>query len=555
MANNPSIPAEHFAALFRAVPEPLLVLLPDAQFTIVDVNDSYLKETLATRSDLIGRGVFDAFPDNPSTPEAQSTTKLRASLERVLSLRQPDTMAVQRYDVPRRDGQGFELRYWCPVNSPVFGPGGQLLYILHRVQNVTEYVLLQRDNENHARENARMEAEIVQRSHDLDARNAELRRANEALTAYAHQKDEFLAMLAHELRNPMAGISNALEVLTLVGAQDEQARRLREVCRRQLGHLVRLVDDLLDVSRISRGTVELRCAPIDLADVVRSVAEATGGLFRQRQVELAVALAPGGFPLEGDATRLEQVLANLLSNALKYSEPGGAVTLSLAPCERDGRRLARVEVRDEGRGIPPHMLSSIFEMFVQADTSIDRARGGLGIGLTLARRLVEMHGGTLEADSQGPGTGSTFTLCLPLAPAAAPAHRASRPGGLAAPARRVLVVEDNADARETLVALLGVFGHEVAAAADGEQGLARLVELRPDVAFVDVGLPGMDGLELARRARAAGLSDVLLVGLSGYGGPEQEAVAARAGFNRYLVKPVDLERLGAVLAETGEKAP
>ncbi|WP_433926822.1 ATP-binding protein [Sorangium cellulosum] len=388
----------------------------------------------------------------------------------------------------------------------------------------------------------------------------------EALKLADQRKDEFLAMLAHELRNPMASISLSLTLLDDVEGQAPESGRYRDIARRQMGHLVRLVDDLLDVSRITRGTVELRLEDVDLAAVVRNAVAAARPAVQGRQHALSLSVAVGDFGMRADATRLEQVVTNLLTNAAKYTPPGGAISVRLAREAAGGAPEAVLRVRDTGRGIPAAMLERVFELFTQVDQTIDRSTGGLGLGLTLVRRLVEMHGGSVVAASDGPGRGSEFTVRLPLGGAPAPPLAARDepplaareepplaarevPRAEAAERRRVLVVEDAADVRRMLREFLEALGHEVTVAADGLDGVAKLLALRPDVAFVDVGLPGIDGHEVARRARAAPGGEALyLVALSGYGGAEDQGRSRRAGFDLHLTKPVTAATLQRVLA-------
>ncbi len=565
--NHAHIPPEHFQWLFEAAPGPFLVLLPDRDFTIVGASEQYLRETLTERARIVGRPVFEAFPDNPDTPDAQSTSNLSRSLHRVVASGRVDVMAVQRYDVRRADGQGFEVRYWSPVNAPVFDASGKLAYIVHRVDNVTEYMALR---DEHARqrgasdklsaENGQMEAEIVARGQELDRVNAELRHANGELAAHARQareegqrKDEFLAMLAHELRNPLAAISSALQLSELQSTDARRQQEITAICRRQVRHLVRMVDDLLDVSRVDRGAMELRRAPIDLRDVLDSALHTVRELFERQGMMVSTRVAAGSFRLMGDATRLEQVLANLLTNAAKYGGGEGGVELRLERTEVEGEPWARIAVSDAGRGIPADKLEAIFDMFVQVDVSLDRAWGGLGIGLSLVRALVQMHGGRVYARSEGAGRGSCFVVELPL-PANLPAaagnagDRVAALGG--ACSRRVLIVEDNPDARRSLQALLEASGHLVATASTGEEGLARLTEFQPDIALIDVGLPGLDGMEVARRARQAedGRHPVL-VALTGYSSLAARRQALEAGFDHHLVKPFDPGELARLLAQ------
>jgi signal transduction histidine kinase/ActR/RegA family two-component response regulator len=559
------IPVEHFQRLFENAPGSFLILLPDADFTIVGVSENYLRDTLKTREEIIGRPIFAAFPDNPQVDHADATKNLRASLARVIHTKATDIMAIQRYDVLRPNGKDFEKRYWSPVNRPVLTAQGEIDYIIHRVQNVTDYAdLVEEKNlqrgasEELSARNQRMEAEIIQRSRELDRVNAELRKANEELKDYAEQarkeaqyKDEFLAMLAHELRNPLAAISSSVELLGVIQDDPAKVTHIRDICRRQLGNLTTLVDDLLDVSRISRGALDLRRAPLDLRDIIQNAVHTVRTPVDQRGISIHTQMASGIYPLLGDSTRLEQALTNLLTNAVKYSEPGGKIDISLSAESTGDAERAVLQVRDYGRGIPPSKLSDIFGMFVQVDTGIDRARGGLGIGLTLVQKLVEMHGGTVEAHSEGLGHGSTFTLRLPLdASVSVPASgKQQEATPLCVNAQgRILIIEDNVDARETLKSLLESYGYRVEVAADGEEGLKRLRTVQPDVAIVDIGLPGLDGYEVARRIRTAPEGrKVKLVALSGYSGAETKAKAINAGFNMHMAKPLHPADLTKIL--------
>ena len=362
----------------------------------------------------------------------------------------------------------------------------------------------------------------------LEAREEELRLAGE-------RKDEFLAMLAHELRNPMAALSMALELLELSAGDPARTARNRDIAHRQLGHLVRLVDDLLDVSRITRGAFELRKEDLDLNAVLDGALAVAQPLLENRGILLTVERPTDPVPVHADATRLEQVVTNLLSNAGKFTETGGAVVLSLA--RSDGHALLRVS--DTGRGIPPPMTDQVFEPFVQVNPGLDRSKGGLGLGLTLVKRLVQMHGGTVAASSGGAGHGSTFEVRLPLR---REQHAVASGRTLTgeSSARRIVVVEDSADVRETLADFLGSLGHSVELAANGPEGVQKLLTLQPDVGLVDIGLPGMDGYEVARvvRSRPEGRS-LFLVALTGYGGGAAEDSARDAGFDLHVVKPVD----------------
>ncbi len=362
------------------------------------------------------------------------------------------------------------------------------------------------------------------------------------------RKDEFLATLAHELRNPLAPIRNALHVLH--GADGDAATRagVLKMMERQVGHMVRLVDDLLEVSRITRGQIELRKEPVELAAVVGSAVETSRPLIEAARHRLTVGLPAESVVLEADPVRLAQVIADLLNNAARYTEEGGAIALS---ARRDGRHVV-VSVRDSGIGIPADVLPKVFDTFTQGDRSDGRARGGLGIGLTLVKRLVLMHGGSVDATSDGPGRGSEFVVRLPLGEGrSAGAPAAPRAPGRKAPlaGRRVLVVDDHRDAADSLALLLRLLGAEAHVARDGPQALEAVGTVRPAVVLLDIGMPGMDGYEVARRVRLRPeWREVVLVALTGWGQEEDRRRSREAGFDHHLVKPVDPPALEALLA-------
>jgi PAS domain S-box-containing protein len=374
------------------------------------------------------------------------------------------------------------------------------------------------------------------------------KRAEEALKKTDLRKDEFLAMLAHELRNPLAPILSAVQFLQMKGTDDPDVRWARDVVERQVQQLTRLVDDLLDVSRISRGKITLRLEPVDLAAVVAQAVEISRPIIDAGKHQLAVTLPKPAVRVEADSTRLAQVVSNLLHNAAKYTEEGGRIDLIV---EQLGAE-AVLRVRDTGVGITADMLASIFDLFTQVKGSVSRSQGGLGIGLTLVRSLVEMHGGSVRATSGGLGQGSEFVVRLPLmreplAPAVAPSHKPERaPQALP---QFILVVDDNVDAAEMLAMLLRLDGHYVRTAYDGLATLDLARAQPPDVVVCDIGMPGIDGLEVARRLRQElGLKQALLVALTGYGGEGERRRCQDAGFNAHLVKPVDVRDLEGLLA-------
>jgi signal transduction histidine kinase/ActR/RegA family two-component response regulator len=363
------------------------------------------------------------------------------------------------------------------------------------------------------------------------------------------RKDEFLAMLAHELRNPLAPIRNGVQIYRAKGPDDPELSRATEVIDRQVRQMTRLVDDLLDVSRITRGRIELRRERVALAAIVDSAVEASQPLIQKRRHQLTVRIPAAPIWLYADATRMAQVLANLIHNAAKYMDQAGRIQLS---AERQGEQ-AVVRIKDTGVGIPAAMLPRIFDMFTQLDSSRDRSEGGLGIGLTLVQSLVELHGGTVEAHSEGQGKGSEFVVRVPapadLQTAASPAAAHEGAPEAAGAGRRILVVDDNRDAAETLVLLLQMMGNQVQEAHDGLEAVAAAASFRPEIILLDIGLPGLNGYQAARRIREQdGGSGIVLVALTGWGQDEDRRRSKEAGFDHHLTKPVDLADLQALLA-------
>jgi PAS domain S-box-containing protein len=372
----------------------------------------------------------------------------------------------------------------------------------------------------------------------------EQKRQQAALIEADRRKDEFLAMLAHELRNPLGAISNATAVLGRVRNPDPQIATIREMLDRQVRHLGRLVDDLLDVARIAQDKLVLRRTRTDLADAVRQALEANAATADSRGQSVRVRLPARALPIDADPARLAQIVANLVHNAVKYTHDGGAIEVAVRVVERK----AVLEVTDDGPGIAPELIGRVFDLFAQGDRGVDRSDGGLGIGLTLVRRLVEMHGGSVEARSEGLGRGATFRVTLPLlddADAGADAPASAGPSG---ESLRILVVDDNADVLTSMTMLLELDGHTVTTAQDGASTFAAVTDFRPDVVLLDLGLPGVDGYEIARGLRNLLGPRVLLVAVTGYGQPEDRARSRAAGFDHHLLKPVDFDALQALLA-------
>lgn len=402
----------------------------------------------------------------------------------------------------------------------------------------------------------RQRQEVAQQRDELQAATlenarllAESQRHAAALEEADRRKDDFLAVLAHELRNPLAPVRNAIEILSHSDEANQVMREAREIISRQVSHMSRLIDDLLDVARIARGKIQLRSEHCNAAVIVRQTAEDYRATIDAAKASLEVDVA-ASLPIHADRTRVAQVIGNLLHNAAKFTPPGGRVRV-IASGDEAGE-FASIVVEDTGIGLSSEVKSRLFEPFSQAEQGADRASGGLGLGLSLARNIAELHGGSLDAESEGPGRGSTFTLKLPLLAGKFVPEAEQKPASAPAAANgklRILIVEDNSDAARSLQVLLGLMGYEVSVVADGKAGIEAAKTNRPDVIMSDLGLPGeYDGYQLAQRLRSeSDLADIHLIAISGYGQPEDRKRSHDAGFDQHLVKPVDIQRLKKAL--------
>jgi len=380
------------------------------------------------------------------------------------------------------------------------------------------------------------------------------RDANEKLREADRQKNRFLAMLSHELRNPLAPIRNSLYILKRAAPGGEQAKRAQAIIHRQVGQMTWLIDDLLDVTRIAHGKIQLQRERLDLNELAHRTVEDQRPVFAKSDVRLEVLPAPAEVWVNGDRVRLAQIISNLLQNAAKFTPHGGKTTVSV---QADAARgLAILTVRDTGSGIEPEMLPQLFHPFTQADATLDRSKGGLGLGLALVKGLVEMHGGSVRAASDGLGKGAAFTISLPLDVTVARAIPAQRDLAAAAAPRRVLVIEDNEDAADTLREVLEFSDHVVEVAYSGRDGIDKARSFHPDVVLCDIGLPEMDGYQVARTMRAdPELGRIALVAVSGYAQPEDVETAREAGFDAHLAKPPSIDTLERALAEVGNTRP
>jgi len=492
---------ERFARFMKHLPG--LAWVKDTEGRYVFANDAALNAFCCSRDDLYGKTDADLFPVETANQFQQNDKRALASssgVRVVETLEQDDGIVhhsiVSKFPIPGRDGRPTVV-------------GGVAIDI------------------------------------------TELKKAEEALRDADSRKDEFLATLAHELRNPLAPIRNSLQILKMPRVDAETVERSREIMERQVHHLVRLVDDLLDVSRVMRGKIELRRERIELATVVARAVETVQPLIDAQGHQLTIQVPTESLLIDADPVRMAQVVGNLLTNAAKYTEPGGRIWLKAE--RNDG--TAVLSVRDSGIGIASDMLPRIFELFVQADHASTKAQGGLGIGLTLVKNLVEMHNGTIDARSEGLGKGSEFVLRLPLSEDEDGRHHEIESGQLETkqPSKsgfRLLVVDDNQDAANSLAMLLKLQGHEVGVAFSGAAALEITKTFKADAVFMDIGMPGMDGYEVARLLRMQpGMEKTVMAALTGWGQKEDRRRTAEAGFNHHLVKPPELRALNDVLAE------
>jgi PAS domain S-box-containing protein len=534
-----------FRALFESAPGLYLVL--DPEFRIVAVSDAYLAGTMTTRETILGRGIFDVFPDNPDDPAATGVGNLRTSLERVRERRVPDTMAVQKYDIPRpeEEGGGFEVRYWSPLNSPVLDRRGQLAYIIHRVEDVTEFVRLQERDVALEERGSQMQREILQRSAELREAVAELRAANAA-------KDEFLSRMSHELRTPLTAISGFGELLSLSDLDADQ-REWTELVRTATAHLGRLIDDVLDIARIESGRLSLSLEPIALGPLFQDVLALLRPLAERHDVVLEPprSAAGHGYVL-ADEHRLKQVLINLVVNAIKYNHPGGSVQIAVAPGQD---RDVRVSVHDTGRGIDPASLDRAFVAFERLDAATSGIDGS-GLGLALSRNLVEAMNGTIGAEST-PGAGSTFWLELAAGETevllSVPDEASTTlPSREYDGERRLLYIEDTlANVRLVQAILQRRPSVRLIPAMQGRLGFELAREHRPDMIVLDLHLPDLEGDQvLALLKRDETTRDIPVVILTADAVRNRSAELLEAGARAFLTKPITVARLLEVIDGT-----
>ena len=495
---------ERLQQLFAQGPSLMAVLRePDHVFELA--NAAYLE--LVGNRDVVGHRVRDVLPEVEGQGFYELLDEVYASGEAYRGHASPVKL--------HRGSQDLEERFIDFVFQPIKDSTGKVTGIFVEGNDVTNAVIA----------------------------NNELRAAN-------RRKDDFLAMLAHELRNPLAPISSAADLLRMAAPDSELVCRISDILNRQVKHMTGLVDDLLDVSRVTRGLIDLQRDSLDLNGVVADAIEQVDSLVQSKQQRLTLDLPADPVMVEGDRTRLVQVFANLLNNAAKFTPELGDIVVRLAVQEQD----VVFSVQDDGVGIDPDLLPHVFDLFTQAERTPDRAQGGLGLGLALVKSLVELHAGSVSAHSDGAGRGSRFMIQLPRIPDLAGAGAQQAPAEGSDPPRatalRLMVVDDNNDAAVVLSLLLKALGHEAHIEHDGRRALERARELSPEICFLDIGLPDMDGFELARRLRAMPeTAHATLVAITGYGQPEDKERARQAGFDRHVVKPVYLDEIEALLDE------
>jgi PAS domain S-box-containing protein len=495
---------------------PVFILHCDTEFRYKFVNKAYAARLGLEPEAVLGKRIRDILGE-------EVWHAVEDKLDRVLA------GELVQYEA-RIPYPGIGMRFMRSVNVPERDKDGTVRGLIGVLIDISEQKQLEEER-----------AQLLQQSLEQAAR---LRAADQA-------KDEFLATLSHELRNPLAPLRNSLALLRMTGNSDATIAPVHQMMERQVNHLIRLVDDLLEVSRISRGTFALRKERVDVATIIRNAVETSEPLIQAAKHGLSVSLPDEALWLDGDAVRLAQILANLLNNAAKYTDEGGQI--SVRALRQDG--AVAISVRDNGAGIAPDTLPRIFEMFNRGARASGHGQGGLGIGLSLARRLAEMHGGTLDAYSEGAGKGSEFTLRLPLAKSQTSDSIVEAPATALLPQRRILIVDDNRDAADSLGMVLQFLGADVRIASDGPEALDAFQTYDPSVVLLDIGMPRMDGYEVARtiRVRFPGCR-AAIVAVTGWGQDEDRRRARKAGFDHYLIKPVDIGALQLLLRSLDERA-
>jgi signal transduction histidine kinase len=580
-------PSVDYQALFEAAPGLFLVLLPDKHYTIVAVSNAYLHATSTKRKDIVGRGLFTIFPDNPDDPKATGTANLRASLEQAIKQKSADTMAVQKYDIPRpkEDGGGFEVRYWSPLNTPVLNSKGEVIYIIHRVEDVTDYMKLKKHGAKQIKlaeelksKAGEMEVEIYRRAQELQAVNKRLLEANDKLSELDGLKTHFFTSVSHEFRTPLTLILGPLEQVLAEQSLPKETRQQLELIKRNALRLQKLVNNLLEFSSLEAGKLQAVFQPTDIARQTRELASSFQSAMDSANLKLIIKCPPLPRNVYVDPQHWETIVLNLLSNALKFTLQG-SVKVSL----RQTASSVVLTIADSGAGIPPEEIPRLFERFHQVKGANARSGEGSGIGLALVHELVQLHGGHVTVRSQ-PGKGSSFSVHIPLGSKHLPDKQVYESNLKAAPATprhayidealgwqrqsaasqnkpvdssgvgsaekaRVLVVDDNADMRQYIHRVLAADTElEIDTVTDGNSALKAIGSQMPDIILSDIMMPGMDGFELMHAIRQnPAAAHVPIIFLSARAGKYARTEGTAEGADGYLTKPFSANELIATV--------
>ena len=550
---------------YRAIVEglPGLFLILNPELIIIGVSDAYARATMTRRETMLGKHLFEVFPDNPDDPAADGVHNLRASLQRVLKSATPDTMAVQKYDVrkPEDEGGAFEERYWTPTNAPVLDANGKIRYIIHKAEDVTEFIRLKQKgreqrlcNETLSEQTARMEAEIFERSREVAAASALLKTTNQALEqakaaaeAANLAKSAFLATMSHEIRTPMNGVLGMVNLLRR-SALNEKQRHYLDNIQSSGEHLLAIIDDILDFSKIEAGKIQLASDDFSLGELVHDAWSLMGERLHAKGLESKTDCNRLGLILRGDKTRLKQALVNYLGNAVKFTDTGSITLACRIENETETDCLLRFEVRDTGIGMTEEQQARIFNAFEQADGSTSRKYKGTGLGLTITQRIVQLMGGETGVTSS-PGAGSTFWLTCRLGKGRA---KPSAPVTETAEAilrreyrgRKVLVVEDEPLNREVIGDMLEELGLVVDAAINGNEALIKVRQAHYDIVLMDMQMPELDGLDATRKLRAMpDGQDLAIIALTANAFDDDRERCLAAGMNDFIAKPFKPEKV------------
>ena len=550
---------------YRAIVEglPGLFLILNPELIIIGVSDAYARATMTRRETMLGKHLFEVFPDNPDDPAADGVHNLRASLQRVLKSATPDTMAVQKYDVrkPEDEGGAFEERYWTPTNAPVLDANGKIRYIIHKAEDVTEFIRLKQKgreqrlcNETLSEQTARMEAEIFERSREVAAASALLKTTNQALEqakaaaeAANLAKSAFLATMSHEIRTPMNGVLGMVNLLRR-SALNEKQRHYLDNIQSSGEHLLAIIDDILDFSKIEAGKIQLASDDFSLGELVHDAWSLMGERLHAKGLESKTDCNRLGLILRGDKTRLKQALVNYLGNAVKFTDTGSITLACRIENETDTDCLLRFEVRDTGIGMTEEQQARIFNAFEQADGSTSRKYKGTGLGLTITQRIVQLMGGETGVTSS-PGAGSTFWLTCRLGKGRAkPSARVTETAEAILRreyrGRKVLVVEDEPLNREVIGDMLEELGLVVDAAINGNEALIKVRQAHYDIVLMDMQMPELDGLDATRKLRAMpDGQDLAIIALTANAFDDDRERCLAAGMNDFIAKPFKPEKV------------